>query len=315
MMDGGDTSSDGEDGLGETVCPCGKVYEDQGVFMIQCDICRDWRHGECVRLDELQAADVDKYHCPKCTPMCGPSIMKTETNTHRHDRTDPHATYKPLQVGTKMFVEELSKRCFSPSEDVVVSVTGTSLTLPYLNTSGFTTPLLVRDKDGLGITVPPPGWGVNNVCSALGQDHVLDIIDCHRQKTCQMTIDQFSQNFSDPGSDRVLNCLSLEMSGLASMTDLLLPPLVARKLCWVNNVWPSSTSLTYTKPQVQKYCIMSMAGSYTDFHIDFGGTSVWYHVFSGEKHFFLIRPTPGNLSLYERWLRLSSQSETFLGRK
>ena len=73
---------------------------------------------------------------------------------------------------------------------------------------------------------------------------------------------------------------------------------------------------------------MSKKESYTDFHIDFGGTSVWYHVmsgeirviqrnkaqtFSGEKQFFLIRPTPGNLSLYERWTRLSSQSETFLG--
>ena len=43
----GDTS-EGEDQLGETVCPCGKVYEE-GVFMIQCDICRDWMHGECVR--------------------------------------------------------------------------------------------------------------------------------------------------------------------------------------------------------------------------------------------------------------------------
>ena len=57
-----------------------------------------------------------------------------------------------------------------------------------------------------------------------------------------------------------------------------------------------------------------MKGSYTDFHIDFGGTSVWYHVFSGEKHFYLIRPTPGNISLYERWMRLSTQSETFLGK-
>ncbi len=33
--------------------------------------------------------------------------------------------------------------------------------------------------------------------------------------------------------------------------------------------------------QVQKYCIMSMKDSYTDFHIDFGGTSVWYHVYKG----------------------------------
>ena len=229
----------------------------------------------------------------------------------RHDRTDPNATYKPLQVGTKMFVEELSKRMFSPSEDVVMTVSGPSLTLPYLNQSGFSCPLLVTDKEGLGISVPAPDWGVSNVCQSLGQDYVLDIIDCHRQKTCQMTIDQFSQNFTDPHSDRVLNCLSMEITDLP-LNDILTPPLVARKLCWVNNVWPSNP-LKYTKPQVQKYCIMSMKGSYTDFHIDFGGTSVWYHVFSGEKHFLLIRPTPGNLSLYERWLRLSSQSETFLG--
>jgi len=30
--------------------------------------------------------------------------------------------------------------------------------------------------------------------------------------------------------------------------------------------------------QVQKYCLMSVGGCYTDFHIDFGGSSVWYHI-------------------------------------
>lgn len=46
----GSGAEDGEEGLelGETVCPCGQTYEE-GVFMIQCDICRDWMHGECVR--------------------------------------------------------------------------------------------------------------------------------------------------------------------------------------------------------------------------------------------------------------------------
>ena len=206
--------SEGEEALGETVCFCGNVYED-GVFMIQCDICRDWLHGDCVRLDELQAHDVDKYHCPKCTPLCGPSIMKTETNWHRHDRTDPHATYKPLQVGTMMFLEELSKRFFSSSDDITMKVSGKQLTLPYLNQTGFNQPILVTDKEGLGITVPPPGYGVHDVSQAMGQDHLLDIIDGLRQKTCKMTIDQFSQNFTDPESDRVLNCLSLEITDSA----------------------------------------------------------------------------------------------------
>jgi len=28
---------------------------------------------------------------------------------------------------------------------------------------------------------------------------------------------------------------------------------------------------------------MSVAGCFTDFHMDFGGTSVWYHILHGEK--------------------------------
>lgn len=36
-------------------------------------------------------------------------------------------------------------------------------------------------------------------------------------------------------------------------------------------------------PKVQKYCLMSVKGCYTDFHIDFGGTSVWYHILRGSK--------------------------------
>jgi len=28
---------------------------------------------------------------------------------------------------------------------------------------------------------------------------------------------------------------------------------------------------------------MSVGGCYTDFHIDMGGTSVWYHVLKGQK--------------------------------
>ncbi len=47
--------------------------------------------------------------------------------------------------------------------------------------------------------------------------------------------------------------------------------------------------------QVQKYCLMSIAGCYTDFHVDLGGTSVWYHLLRGQKIFWLIPPTPVNL--------------------
>ena len=65
--------------------------------------------------------------------------MRVETNWHRlysfsflldfiknvnsrHDCTDPQASFKPLQVGTKLFVEELNKRFFSNSDDIIMKV-------------------------------------------------------------------------------------------------------------------------------------------------------------------------------------------------
>eukprot|EP00070_Physeter_catodon_P029474 XP_028336368.1 lysine-specific demethylase 2B [Physeter catodon] len=58
---------------------------------------------------------------------------------------------------------------------------------------------------------------------------------------------------------------------------------------------------------------MSVKGCFTDFHIDFGGTSVWYHVFRGGKIFWLIPPTLHNLALYEEWVLSGKQSDIFLG--
>ena len=58
---------------------------------------------------------------------------------------------------------------------------------------------------------------------------------------------------------------------------------------------------------------MSVAGCYTDFHIDFGGTSVWYHIVRGEKVFWLIPPTDDNLKLYEDWTLSGKQGDVFFG--
>ena len=54
-------------------------------------------------------------------------------------------------------------------------------------------------------------------------------------------------------------------------------------------------------PKVQVYVLMGTAGSYTDFHIDFGGTSVWYHIVEGEKLFYVLPPTKANLRKFEDW--------------
>lgn len=63
---------------------------------------------------------------------------------------------------------------------------------------------------------------------------------------------------------------------LARLSNLVETPKIVRKLSWVENLWPEEC--IFERPNVQKYCLMSVRDSYTDFHIDFGGTSVWYHV-------------------------------------
>lgn len=42
-----------------------------------------------------------------------------------------------------------------------------------------------------------------------------------------------------------------------------------------------------SKPFVENFCLIGMKDSYTDFHIDFGGSSVWYHVFKVCLFFYL----------------------------
>ena len=66
------------------------------------------------------------------------------------------------------------------------------------------------------------------------------------------------------------------------------------------------------KNKVRKYVLMSVAGCYTDFHIDMGGSSVWYHILSGEKIFWLVAPTEHNLRVYQRWCLSGEQSSLFL---
>ena len=89
----------------------------------------------------------------------------------------------------------------------------------------------------------------------------------------------------------------------------MLDILFNRQLDWVENMWPNKKNVEY--PKVQLYCLMSIKDSFTDFHIDFGGSSVFYHVIKGSKVFYFVPPTPSNLKKYSRWISSPEQSMTF----
>ncbi|KAM8909517.1 lysine-specific demethylase 7A isoform 2-T2 [Spinachia spinachia] len=290
-------------------CVCRQSY-DFSRFMIECDICKDWFHGGCVQVEEHHAVDIDVYHCPNCDVVHGPSLMKRRNNGHRHDYTEPNDGSKPVQAGTPVFVKELQDRTFASGEEIMMQMKGEHVTTRYLERHGFNYPIKVTEMEGLGLKLPARTFSVRDVEQYVGGDKVIDVIDVARQADSKMKLSEFIKYYSNAHRPKVLNLISLEFSD-TKMSELVQVPDVAQKMSWVENYWPDDSF--FPKPFVQKYCLMGVKDSYTDFHIDFGGTSVWYHVLWGEKIFYLIKPTPVNLALYEAWSSSPNQSEVFFG--
>jgi F-box/leucine-rich repeat protein 10/11 len=150
----------------------------------------------------------------------------------------------------------------------------------------------------------------------------VDVIDCKTQKNTSMTMKEWHKYFESRERKDVLNVISLEFSN-TRLDAQVMSPRIVRQIDWIDKVWPrhlkelqveatnSVDEMMY--PKVQKYCLMSVEKCYTDFHIDFGGTSVWYHVLQGKKVFWLIPPTDENLKKYEEWVLSGKQAEVFFG--
>lgn len=51
---------------------------------------------------------------------------------------------------------------------MVIKVTGSQLTVDYLEENGFTEPILIPKKDGLGLSVPAPTFYVSDVENYVG---------------------------------------------------------------------------------------------------------------------------------------------------
>ncbi|XP_059962640.1 histone lysine demethylase PHF8-like [Mesoplodon densirostris] len=287
-------------------CLCRLPY-DVTRFMIQCDTCQDWFHGSCVGVEEEKADDIDLYHCPNCEVFHGPPIMKKRCVSSKG-----HDTHKgkPVKTGSPTFIGELRSRTFDSSDEVILKPTGSQLSVEFLEENSFSVPILVLKKDGLGMTLPSPSFTVRDVEHYVGSDREIDVIDVTRQADCKMKLGDFVKYYYSGKREKVLNVISLEFSD-TRLSNLVETPKIVQKLSWVENLWPEECILE--RPNVQKYCLMSVRDSYTDFHIDFGGSSVWYHVLKGEKIFYLIRPTNANLTLFECWSSSSNQNEMFFG--
>uniref|UniRef100_A0A803WD31 Lysine-specific demethylase 2B n=1 Tax=Ficedula albicollis TaxID=59894 RepID=A0A803WD31_FICAL len=200
----------------------------------------------------------------------------------------------------------------------------TDFTFEYVQREALRVPLIFRNKDGLGIKMPDPDFTVRDVKLLVGSRRIVDVMDVNTQRGVEMSMSQFVRYYETPEAQRekLYNVISLEFSH-TKLENIVKRPNVVDLVDWVDNMWPqhlkerqtdATNAISEMKyPKVKKYCLMSVKGCFTDFHIDFGGTSVWYHVFRGGKIFWLIPPTLQNLELYEEWVLSGKQSDIFLG--
>uniref|UniRef100_A0A8C6TSH5 [histone H3]-dimethyl-L-lysine(36) demethylase n=1 Tax=Neogobius melanostomus TaxID=47308 RepID=A0A8C6TSH5_9GOBI len=226
--------------------------------------------------------------------------------------------------GRRMF--DLEEKVQSPSfgSDRVVGMQGKDFTYEYVQRGGLRDPIIFERPDGLGIKMPEPDFSVSDVKLFVGSRRMIDVMDVSTQKGTEMSMAQWTRYYETPPCQRekLYNVISLEFSH-TKLENLVQRPTTVDQIDWVDTMWPrhlkerqrdSTNSITDMQyPKVQKYCLMSVEGCYTDFHIDFGGTSVWYHILRGSKIFWLIPPTPPNLELYENWVLSGKQGDVFLG--
>jgi F-box and leucine-rich repeat protein 10/11 len=168
------------------------------------------------------------------------------------------------------------------------------------------------DQDMLDM-VMPRDLTVRQVAEMFGKHEFVPVIDVKSQETKgQWTLEQWADYYEDPKEDKpIRNVISLEVSE-SPLGRLIRRPKVVRDLDLEDMVWDRESRAKQKKRYVQYYCLMSVKDSYTDFHIDFGGSSVYYHILKGTKTFFFIPPEDRYLKKYEEWCNSANQNDTWL---
>ncbi|CAG8675077.1 5534_t:CDS:2 [Funneliformis mosseae] len=285
-------------------------FQESTETWIKCDLCQVWCHASCLKLPSEECDRIDEYHCPECTKSYGPSIYKV--GIRKSQREHSKVNYADLENGLTgnpyKWKRVLDSKLFQKHK--FRKVRGEQLTIDWIRWFGLEEPIIIESSDGLDMKMPHKDITVSEIAEAVGYDTPVDVIDVSTQQEIpDWNMYKWATYFDGPKRDQVLNVISLEVSD-TSFGKSIVRPRIVRELDWVENMWPLHTkNIEY--PKVQLYCLMSIKDSFTDFHIDFGGTSVFYHVIKGSKVFYFVPPTPSNLKRYSRWISSPEQSMTF----
>ena len=161
--------------------------------------------------------------------------------------------------------------------------------------------------------VMPRDLTVRMVADLYGPEEKVEVIDVKSQngENKKWNMKRWADYYESSGNKTVRNVISLEVSQ-SKLGRLIRRPQIVRELDLQDSVWPLELQAKGEYPRVQLYCLMSVADCFTDFHIDFGGSSVFYHILKGKKTFLFIPPKEKHLKKYEEWCLSPAQNWTFL---
>ena len=167
-------------------------------------------------------------------------------------------------------------------------------------------------QDGLDM-VMPQNLTVRKVADLYGPEEKVEVIDVKSQngENKKWNMRRWADYYESSSNKAVRNVISLEVSQ-SKLGRLIRRPQIVRDLDLQDSVWPQDLQAKGEYPRVQLYCLMSVADCFTDFHIDFGGSSVFYHILKGKKTFLFIPPKEKHLKKYEEWCMSPAQNWTFL---
>ncbi|EPT01807.1 hypothetical protein FOMPIDRAFT_152091 [Fomitopsis schrenkii] len=287
---------------------------------VRCDACKTWYHWRCAG-DGSDLDAIDKWFCKACmeqdrtrTITLKPPARKSARKKTQRDYAGLHNTGS--EAGPHKWLRMLEGKKISG--DPFRRMKGAEVGEEWLENdeSAMREPIVIESPEGLGMKMPPKSFTVADVAEAVGEDHPVEVIDVATQSnTPGWTLAKWAEYYAQEPSarDKIRNVISLEITG-TELADKVLPPKLVRELDWVEKFWPSTKKgRGNAYPKVQLYCLMGVAGAWTDWHIDFAGSSVYYHILHGTKVFYFIRPTPANLAAYERWSGTEMQNHQWLG--
>ncbi|KAF8810703.1 jumonji superfamily protein [Phlegmacium glaucopus] len=285
---------------------------------IECDNCNTWYHWRCAGNGE-DVENIAKWYCETCVQADSTRITTLKTPARKSSRKRTQRDYANLNSGLGSDVNRWIRMLETKEikKDPFKRFKGSELE-EWLeqDDDALREPIVIENPEGLGMTMPPNTLTVEDVAEVIGEGTPVEVIDVASQSTSPgWDLGKWATYFDlEPSKrDKILNVISLEISG-TKLSDMILPPKIVRDLDWVENFWPSTRKgKGHVYPKVQLYCLMGVANAWTDWHVDFAGSSVYYHILRGSKIFYFIRPTTANLAAYERWSGSELQYQAWLG--